>query len=611
MFTDVHLLLAITVLDTLLEDWEFDSLGTLNLGMDPGSITAIRTVANDMAASVESNVRRWGGGKVHPDDRPHDFVTYSAVRALDAVCWRFMQGKLPDWSRRSVADGAVAGDPGDQDTQHIATHEGDRGLGLRVSADVLRQLGYDSAEITSRIDPGELVFGLAMLERLRVEHSAQLIRRGIEVVTRYQTADGAWPTSRVITYGTKRLLYVTSYEVALALATLLNNQLAGGELTTAKRLLPILDATFEFVSASHSRVGHRHGWANDRTRWRNLIESWTTAVVLMFLVRYRDCLVRYRQHLVLMRYDVRSIRSMRAEMFPWPDLWPLLRSPETFSSKSFVRLSDPTEKGSVAEALTSKFLQPVGSNWIARPLQASLVIPGPPGTRKTSMVKSLAGALFWPMVTLSPPDFLRPAGLEGFEATTARIFHDLLRLRRCVVLFDECEDFFRARPRGGDAPTGARTIGAFITTGMLPRLQALRDHRWVIFVLATNSELRDIDEAALRPGRFDFQLKMDHPTLLAQIRYVKTELGNDEPLIELLGAALDIVERERLQAWEQVGKGERHEQPMPVTFNLLNTIIQDLSLGTEMFPSNNPRELSAAIMKRLNPKIIGPPSLLG
>jgi len=81
------------------------------------------------------------------------------------------------------------------------------GWRLRVSADVLRQLGYDSAGITSRIDPGELVFGLAMLERLKVEHGDQLLRRGIEVVTRHQTADGAWPTSRVITYGTELAFY--------------------------------------------------------------------------------------------------------------------------------------------------------------------------------------------------------------------------------------------------------------------------------------------------------------------------------------------------------------------------------------------------------------------
>jgi len=612
MFTDVHLLLGVAVLDTLLGGWEFDSLGALNLGMDPPAMAAIRAVAKELATGIENDVRRWGGGKVHPDDKPHDFITFSAVRALDAVSWRLMEGRLPDWSRRSPPGETKAEEPAHRnDSQQLRAHEGSQGLALRVSADVLRQLGYDSAGITSRIDPGELVFGLAMLERLKVEHGDQLLRRGIEVVTRYQTADGAWPTSRVITYGTKRLLYIASYEVALVLATILNDRLADGDLATTERLLPVLDAAFDFVSSSHAQVGHRRGWANDRTRWRNLIESWTTAVVLMFLVRYRDCLMRYRQQLVLSRYDVIFPDLTPTDIYPWPDLWPLIRLPETFSPESFTNLSDPTEQGSVAEALTSKFLKPIGSNWIARPMQASLVIPGPPGTRKTSLVKSLAGALSWPLVTLSPPDFLRPAGLEGFEATTARIFHDLLRLRRCIVLFDECEDFFRVRTPGGDAPTGARTIGAFITTGMLPRLQALRDHRWAIFVLATNSELKDLDEAAFRPGRFDFQLKMDHPKLAAQIRYVRKELGGDTPLIELLLGALDIVEQERLHAWEQVGKQERREAPLAVTFNLLNAIIQDMRLNRETFQVSEPRRLADDIMQRLNPKIAGPPSLLG
>src|SRR6266511_3624617 len=167
MFTDVHLLLAVAVLDTLLGGWECESLGALNLGIEPPAMAAIRAVAKELATGIENDVRRWGGGKVHPDDKPHDFITFSAVRALDAVSWRLMEGRLPDWSRRSPPGETKAEEPAHRnDSQQLRAHEGSQGLALRVSADVLRQLGYDSAGITSRIDPGELVFGLAMLERL-------------------------------------------------------------------------------------------------------------------------------------------------------------------------------------------------------------------------------------------------------------------------------------------------------------------------------------------------------------------------------------------------------------------------------------------------------------
>src|SRR5205807_195064 len=122
-------------------------------------------------------------------------------------------------------------------------------------------------------------------------------------------------------------------------------------------------------------------------------------------------------------------------------------------------------------------------------------------------------------VTLSPPDFLRRGGLEGFEAAAAKIFEHLLWLRRVIVLFDECEAFFKKR--ASDEHLESRTVGAFITAGMLPRLQELRDKRWVVFVLATNAQPGELDSAVTRLGRFDFSQEICHPTREAQLRYLK------------------------------------------------------------------------------------------
>lgn len=132
-------------------------------------------------------------------------------------------------------------------------------------------------------------------------------------------------------------------------------------------------------------------------------------------------------------------------------------------------------------------------------------------------------------------------------------------------------------------------------------------------MLATNSELRELDEAAIRPGRFDFQLKMDHPVLAAQDRYVRSELRADDPgLLQLVRDALALVEQERLRAWDLVGKGERerNEAPLPVTFSLLTTIIRDLNLRSGLLPVDDPHTLAGAILERLNPRSIGPPSLI-
>lgn len=183
-------------------------------------------------------------------------------------------------------------------------------------------------------------------------------------------------------------------------------------------------------------------------------------------------------------------------------------------------MSDPTERGDIADVLISDFIGPVLRSWTERPAPdgVSLLLPGDPGTRKTTLVEALARAIGWPILTLTPPVFLR-GGLERFEAEAAAIFRDLQRLQRVVVFFDECEEFFRRRQAGQSVES--RTSGAFITAGMLPRLQNLHDRRNVVFVVATNAAVTELDPAAIRPGRFDRRFGMFHPRPGAQSRYLR------------------------------------------------------------------------------------------
>ena len=67
-------------------------------------------------------------------------------------------------------------------------------------------------------------------------------------------------------------------------------------------------------------------------------------------------------------------------------------------------------------------------------------------------------------------------------------------------------------------------IGAFITAGMLPRLQSLHQRSWVVTILATNSAPELLDDAVKRPGRFDYLQSLGHPVLDAQLRYIKRKL---------------------------------------------------------------------------------------
>lgn len=503
-FTDAHLLMAIALAPALAALTDNRSLARV--------VRHVQKAGADLAIRLTQHVRKFGGAKIHDDDpETHDFITLHAIRGIDA---------LRRSSGRAIPD--VAGL-----------------LASRVESDVLRQLGYHSADVYANFDPAQLLFSAALLPRVGVSNWAQLTRRAIDVVGDSQTDDGAWPVSRVIAYEKKGLLHVASYELGLTLTFILARDLEL-EAALAEPLLTAIERTFRLVQgefiASVPRTKYR-GWANDRTRWPGLVESWATAIVVSFLMRYRDLLIRYRQRIILTRYRGRPIVGQRSS--EWPDLELTLRVPRPLPPGALADLSDPSPNQELADRLGRQFLSPIVNSADERPKKASLILYGKPGTRKTSLVKQLAAALRWPMLTLSPPHFLSDGGLDGFEASADRIFRDLMRLRRAVVLFDECEDFFKPRSAGAPAESGdsvddgaakttapappeSRTLGAFITAGMLPRLQDLRDSSWVIFVLATNSRLEDLDPAVTRPGRFDAAQEIKDPGLSAQLRYLQS-----------------------------------------------------------------------------------------
>jgi SpoVK/Ycf46/Vps4 family AAA+-type ATPase len=173
------------------------------------------------------------------------------------------------------------------------------------------------------------------------------------------------------------------------------------------------------------------------------------------------------------------------------------------------------------------------------------------------------------------------------------VFADLMRLRRAVVFFDECEDFFKKRDdQELSTPLGSRTLGAFITAGMLPRLQALRNGGWIVFVLATNVSLSQLDPAVIRPGRFDFQVDMRNPALSAQLRYLPSVLDQETPAYRAVHEALETF------------AATPHDSHSEVTWAVLDDIAAKFAGTTPKVPT-----ILTALVERI--QLQGPPPLPG
>ncbi|MEK6337271.1 MAG: ATP-binding protein [Acidobacteriota bacterium] len=551
MFTDGHLLVSVALLPGLAK--------SVKLDLD---LPAIKIQADLIANESGTKLLDWVGGKVTAKDDVHDFITLYAVRGLDAHF-----GLNVDQA-----------------------YDFTQALRDRVKDTVLRLLAFNFANVSSRFDPAELAFSLAVLDRFPTPDAPQLRGRSLQSIVANQAEDGAWPTARIISYEGYGLLHVASYEVALAITHILHRSLRSQDFQVCDYVLKALRSSFELVKSHYNSINGVSGWANDHTRRMGLVESWATAIVLTFLISYQDALRYYRQSLILKKYGTWQPPNGKHSL-AWPDMIPGFRHNDVNHMDLIDSISDPTPEATLTKAVRKELLEPIDEDWVHRPKKASLILYGPPGTRKTSLAREMARAIDWPLLTLSPPDFLQKGGLEGFEASAAEIFDDLLRLRRVVVFFDESEDFFKKRPDLQQLES--RTLGAFITSGMLPRLQRLREKRWAIFLLSTNSELNELDDAVIRRGRFDFAQRLFHPALQAQVRYIRGKA------MKLPTVTISVIES-ALSHQETVAKTEQDGDAAMVSFTILDDLLA-LIVQRPNCTEEEAREALSELVRRKDP----------
>ncbi len=137
----------------------------------------------------------------------------------------------------------------------------------------------------------------------------------------------------------------------------------------------------------------------------------------------------------------------------------------------------------------------------------AIVLFGPPGTGKTSFARAIASRLGWPFVEVLPSSLLAdPAGPSAALRTT---FEQIRRLERVLVFIDEVEEIAAVR---GDAPTSPMHG---LTNELLKVVPAFRQHDERLLVCATN-DLRSLDPAFTRPGRFDYVIPIGTPDAAAR-----------------------------------------------------------------------------------------------
>ncbi|MBH1939399.1 AAA family ATPase [Mobilitalea sibirica] len=135
-----------------------------------------------------------------------------------------------------------------------------------------------------------------------------------------------------------------------------------------------------------------------------------------------------------------------------------------------------------------------------------LLFYGPPGTGKTLMAKAIAGEANVPFYAMSGSDFVQM--YVGVGASRIRnLFNKAKKNEKAVIFIDEIDAIGKKRARNSNASNDERdqTLNALLT-----EMSGFHDNQGIVVIGATN-RLDTLDEALLRPGRFDRQIEIGLP----------------------------------------------------------------------------------------------------
>ncbi len=156
-----------------------------------------------------------------------------------------------------------------------------------------------------------------------------------------------------------------------------------------------------------------------------------------------------------------------------------------------------------------------------------VLLYGPPGTGKTLLAKALATEAKVPFYAVSGSDFIQV--YAGLGASRIRdLFRKAKEAGKSVIFIDEIDALGKAR-KGANSNTGSeegdRTLNALLT-----EMSGFKENEGIIVIAATN-RIDTLDEALLRPGRFDRQIEIGLPDVNARYAILKLH-SKDKPIRE-------------------------------------------------------------------------------
>ena len=158
---------------------------------------------------------------------------------------------------------------------------------------------------------------------------------------------------------------------------------------------------------------------------------------------------------------------------------------------------------------------------IGAKLPKGALLVGPPGTGKTLLAKAVAGEANVPFFSISGSDFVEM--FVGVGASRVRdLFKEAAKVAPCIVFIDEIDTIGKSRDSGrfGGNDEREQTLNQ-----LLAEMDGFDPSKGIILLAATNRP-EVLDQALLRPGRFDRRIIIDRPNLAGRLATLQVHTRN-------------------------------------------------------------------------------------
>ena len=184
---------------------------------------------------------------------------------------------------------------------------------------------------------------------------------------------------------------------------------------------------------------------------------------------------------------------------------------ETGRTVTFADVAGADEEKEELAEVVDFLRQPAQYTQLGARIPKGILLVGPPGTGKTLLAKAVAGEANVPFFSISGSDFVEM--FVGVGASRVRdLFKEANKVAPCIVFIDEIDTIGTSRDnRMGGNDEREQTLNQ-----LLAEMDGFDPTKGVILLAATNRP-EVLDQALLRPGRFDRRITIDRPNLAGRL----------------------------------------------------------------------------------------------